>query len=145
MIKTQVSQVIDAPLERVWQTIRPFDSLSQWHPFVAACHMENQQANNTIGGIRAIGLKEGGVVRETLLGLSDTEHRIVYDIIESPMPVENYIASIQLYPVTETNQTFVFWDVVFDTPDDQQQAMIATLQDIFCSGLSQLNELLAAA
>lgn len=145
MIKTQVSQVIDAPLERVWKTIRPFDSLSQWHPFVAVCDMENQQPNNTVGGIRTIGLKEGGVVRETLLGLSDTEHRIVYDIIESPMPVENYIASIQLYLVTETNQTFVFWDVVFDTPDDQQEAMIATLQDIFRSGLSQLNELLAAA
>lgn len=145
MIKTQVSQVIDAPLERVWHTIRPFDSLAEWHPFVAHCDMENQQASNTVGGIRAITLKEGGLVRETLLGLSDTEHRIVYDIIDSPMPVENYMASIRLYPVTETDQTFACWEVVFDTPDNQQQDMIATLQGIFRSGLAQLNQQLAVA
>ena len=143
MIKTQVSQVINAPLDQVWKTIRPFDSLSEWHPFVASCDMENDQPNNTVGGVRAIGLKEGGVVRETLLALSDTEYRIVYDIIDSPMPVENYIATIQLTPVTETNQTFAYWDVVFETPDDQRSDMIDTLQDIFRSGLQQLDRLLA--
>ena len=82
-------------------------------------------------------------MRETLLALSDTEHRIDYDIIESPMPVENYVASIQLSAITENHQTFAFWEVEFDTPDDQREQMIATLQDIFRSGLSQLNVVLA--
>jgi len=105
--------------------------------------MENNLANNAIGNIRSISLKEGGVVRETLLALSDVEHRIVYDIVDSPMPVENYQASIHLHEITESNQTFAIWDVVFDTPEPQREAMIETLQGIFRGGLVQLNTLLS--
>ena len=145
MISTQVSCVIDAPIELVWQTIRPFDSLSQWHPYVAACSVEAGLSCSEVGCVRRIELQEGGVVRETLLGLSDREHCIVYDIIESPMPVKNYIATLRLRPLTETRQVYADWQVEFEITDGTADAMIATLKDIFATGLQALNRRLSVA
>jgi hypothetical protein len=142
MVRTHISCVIDAPVHKVWQTIRPFDALPAWHPHVASCVVAEQQPADRVGCIRRIKQHEGGTVVETLLALSDLEHRIVYDIVESPMPVRNYIASLALHEITEGSKTFAIWSVEFDTPDDQRERMIATLQDVFRSGLLKLNELL---
>jgi len=145
MFRTSISCVIDAPIEAVWKTIRPFDSLAVWHPYVAACTIEDGQSRDQVGCIRRIVLRDGGgIVRETLLALSDRDRSIVYDIIESPMPVENYVATLSLREVTEGNKTLAHWCVEFDTPEDRREDMIAMLQDIFRSGLLRLHELLAS-
>jgi len=141
MIKTHVSCVIDAPVKRVWDAIRPFDSLAAWHPYVAACTIEEGGPKDQLGIIRRIEMQDdGGVVRETLLALSDHDHRIVYDIIDSPMPVQNYVAQIDLHEVTEGGKTFAHWSVECDTPEDNQDAMIEQLQDIFRTGLLNLSQ-----
>jgi len=145
VFRTYVSSIIDAPIATVWKVIRPFDSLSVWHPYVAACKIEEQRFADQVGCIRRIELRDGsGIVRETLLALSDSECRIVYDIIESPMPVENYVATLSLREITEGNKTVAHWCVEFDTPEDRREEMIAMLQDIFRSGLLRLHELLAS-
>jgi len=141
VISTYVSCVIEAPLAKVWQTIRPFDSLAAWHPYVAACTIEEGQPADRVGCIRRLQLRDGGIVRETLLALSDPEHRIVYDILESPMPVANYVARIDLHDITEGNKTFAHWSVQFDTADEKRAAMVTLLQDIFRTGLLRLNQL----
>src|SRR5688572_4174594 len=100
MVRTRISCVIDAPLQAVWNTIRPFDSLSVWHPHVASCVVEDQQPVDRVGCTRRITQHTGRIVMETLLELSDVEHRIVYDITQSPMPVQNYVATLALHAVT---------------------------------------------
>jgi len=142
MARTHISCVIDAPVHEVWKTIRPFDSLPAWHPHVATCIVEDQQPADRVGCVRRIRQHTGGIVVETLLALSDLERRIVYDIVESPMPVQNYVATLTLHEVTEGNKTFAFWSVEFDTPDTQRERMITLLQDVFRSGLLKLNDLL---
>jgi hypothetical protein len=140
MINTYVSCVIGAPIDTVWKVIRPFDSLAAWHPYVAACTIEGGHPSDQVGKIRRIEMHEGGIVRETLLELSDRRHSITYDIIESPMPVQNYVANLVLHEVTEGNKTFAVWSVEFDTPDSEREGMIIKLQDIFRRGLLRLDE-----
>ena len=144
MYRTFVSCVIDAPIEKVWSAIRPFDSLQAWHPYIAASTMEKALPNDKLGSIRRLDLRDGsGIVRETLLALSDLEHSIVYDIIESSMPVSNYIARIDLHEITEGDKTLAHWSVEFDTPENRRDEMIPKLQDIFRTGLLQLNKVLS--
>jgi len=143
MISTQVNCVINAPIEQVWATIRPFDSLSHWHPYVKHCVVEEGLARSEVGCIRRIDLEGGGVVRETLLGLSDLDHVIVYDIIESSMPVANYVATLSLHRIAEDDTVSAEWMVEFDVTDGPEEAMIATLQDIFNTGLHALNQLVS--
>lgn len=142
MYRTYISSVIDAPIAKVWNTIRSFDSLSVWHPYVATCPIEGGLPTDKLGVVRRIVLREGGgIVREALLELSDIHHRIVYNIVESPMPVQNYVSRIELHEITEGAKTYAYWNVEFDTAEKTRDKMIATLQDIYRKGFLKLNEL----
>ena len=43
-----------------------------------------------------------------------------YAILESPMPVENYIATLSLTPVTDGNRTFAEWQAEFDCAPERE-------------------------
>ena len=51
---------------------------------------------------------------ERLLALSDYDLSMSYAILESPMEVSDYVASVSLSPVTEGNATFAEWSAEFD-------------------------------
>ena len=109
MIKVYTSSVIDAPADAVWAQIRDFNGLPKWTPFVAESRIEGGQPADTVGCVRNFRLKDGGVIREQLLTLSDYDFQCTYSILESPMGVENYVATLKLTPVTDGNRTFAEW------------------------------------
>ena len=96
MIKVYTSSVIDAPAEAVWARVRDFNGLPQWTPFVADSRIEEGQPADRIGCVRNFRLRDGGVIRERLLTLSDYDYQCSYAILESPMGVENYVATLKL-------------------------------------------------
>ena len=99
MPKVYVSSVIDAPAERVWREVRDFNALPRWLPAVADSRIEGDAPPDQIGCVRAFTLKAGGALREKLLALSDFDYSVCYAILESPMPVSNYVATLRLAPV----------------------------------------------
>ena len=140
MIKITIRRVINLPVEQVWKRIRPFDSLSDWHPYVDTCIIENDEAVDKLGVIREIVIiDDGGYARETLIALSDADMSITYDIIDSSMPVENYVSRIDLYEVTEGDKTFANWSTEFDTDKENEAEMIELLKDIYRKGLEGLD------
>lgn len=114
MTTVYVSAVIPAPAATVWGLVRDFNALPRWTPFVADSRIEQNQPSDRVGCIRNFVLKDGGRIREQLLGLSDYEMSCTYSILESPMAVENYIAKLSLTPVTDGNATFAEWQADFD-------------------------------
>jgi hypothetical protein len=124
MAKVYVSTVIPAPAAQVWQVVRNFNALPDWTPFVAQSRIEHNAAPDQIGCIRNFRLKDGGVIRERLLALSDYDLSCTYAILESPMGVENYIATLSLTPVTDGNVTFAEWQAEFDCPPARESALI---------------------
>ena len=114
MTTVYVSAVIPAPAATVWGLVRDFNALPRWTPFVADSRIEQNQPSDRVGCIRNFVLKDGGRIREQLLGLSDYEMSCTYSILESPMAVENYIAKLSLTPVTDSNATFAEWQADFD-------------------------------
>ncbi|MBW3097538.1 SRPBCC family protein [Pseudohoeflea coraliihabitans] len=124
MPRVYVSSVIHAPAASVWARIRDFNALPEWTPFVAESRIEQGLPSDKIGCIRNFTLKDGGRIREQLLGLSDYDLNCTYAILESPMGVENYIAKLSLTPITDGNRTFAEWQADFDCPPDRERALI---------------------
>lgn len=114
MVKVYVSSVIDVPVERVWSHIRDFNGLPKWVPAVADSRIEGGVAADKVGCVRNFNLKDGGNLREQLLALSDSNHSVTYNILVSPMGVRNYVATLQLIPVTDGGRTFAQWTAEFD-------------------------------
>ena len=123
MIKVYTSSVIDAPADVVWGIVRDFNALPKWTPFVADSRIEQNLPSDRIGCIRNFRLRDGGVIREQLLALSDYDFQCVYAILESPMGVTDYVARLELTPVTDGNRTFAEWTAEFEAPAGREQAL----------------------
>lgn len=138
------SAVIDAPIDRVWAVLRDFNSHDRWHPAVARSRMENDVAGDVVGGVRRFSLSDGSELREQLLSHSDREYTFTYCILDSPLPLFDYMASVRLKPVTDGNQTFWDWRAQFRTPDDRAAELKNLVgQKVYQAGFGGLRTFLA--
>jgi hypothetical protein len=139
MAKVYSSAVIPASASAVWAVVRDFNALPNWTPFVAESRIEQNRSSDQIGCIRNFRLKDGGRIRERLLALSDYEMSFEYSILESPMGVENYLATFRLIPVTDLGHTFAEWTAEFDAEPGREDALIQSIgRDVFAAGLAAL-------
>lgn len=118
-----VSTILARPAAEIWRVIRDFDALPAWTPFVRESRIEGGLPADQVGCVRRFVLTDGGVIRERLLALSDYDLSMSYEILESPMGVSDYIATLSLTPVTETGQTFAAWEARFDCPPGREAAL----------------------
>ena len=88
--------------------------------------------------MRSFYLKSGGHFRERLLALSDLDHICTYTILESPLPITDYAATIQLLPVTDTNQTYAQWRSEFNCSPDVESDMMNTIRGVYEGGFGFL-------
>lgn len=127
MAKVFVSTVLNAPAARVWARVRDFNGLPNWHPAIAESRIENGDPPDRIGCVRDFRLRNGDRLREKLLGLSDFDLFCTYSILDSPMPVANYVATLRLTPVTDGDRTFIEWTAEFDVAPEREADMIAQI------------------
>ena len=133
------SAVIDAPIARVWAVLRDFNRHDQWHDAVDASRIENGDSSDRVGCIRHFHTRDGGMIRERLLALSDYDYSCVYEILESPMGVENYVATLKLTPVTDGARCFAEWSAEFDCAETREKELVETIGDgVFQGGFDAL-------
>lgn len=139
MARVYVSTVIGAPASRVWERIRDFNALPRWHPSIRDSRIEDALPADKVGCIRNFNLQNGDNIREQLLGLSDYDMFCTYSILESPMPLEDYVATIRLTPVTEGDRCFMEWSAEFSCdPSDEEDLVTGIGGDVFQTGFDSL-------
>jgi len=121
LIRVRRSAVIDAPIERVWEVLRDFNSHSLWHPAVGESRIENGEAADQVGCVRSFFLKDGNHIREQLLALSDRDYVSTYCILDATLPMKDYVATVQLKRVTDGERTFWHWESTFGVPRGREQ------------------------
>jgi NADPH:quinone reductase-like Zn-dependent oxidoreductase len=146
MVSVRESTVIDAPIEEVWPLLRDFNGHRHWHPAVAESEIEDGKRGDEIGAVRRFRLKDGSELREQLLTLSDRERRFVYCILESPIPLIDYVATVRLKPVTDGARTFWEWSSRFRTPPGREAELATLVGDgIYRAGFDAIKERLGQA
>jgi len=139
VIRLYVSSVIDASADTVWSRVRDFNALPLWHPAIADSRIENNEPSDRIGCIRHFDTREGGMIRERLLALSDYDFSCTYEILESPMGVSDYVATLKLTPVTDGVRCFAEWSAEFDCAEDREAELTQTIgSGVFQGGFDAL-------
>ena len=145
MTKVERSTVIDAPIDRVWSVLRDFNGHDRWHPAVRESRIEERRPGDAIGAVRRFRLTDGAVLRERLLTLSDAEKTFSYYLLDTPIPLLNYVAHIALHRVTDGDRTFWRWTSEFDTPRGQERKLRTLVgEDIYMRGFAAIRKHLAA-
>jgi uncharacterized protein YndB with AHSA1/START domain len=146
MAVAYASTIIGAPVEAVWAAIRDFGALASWHPAIASSAIENGLDADVVGCIRSLQFKDGGHARERLLMLDDSRYSFSYNFETPAFPVANYVATIELIPVTNGNVTFARWSATFDErPEDNGVYTDIVSKAVFAPGLAALTTQLKGA
>jgi ligand-binding SRPBCC domain-containing protein len=141
------STIIDAPVERVWAVLRDFNGHDRWHPAVKTSTIERHLPSDLVGCVRRFQLHDGAELREQLLTLSDLEMAFSYCLLDTPIPLFNYVAHVRLLPVTDGNRTFWHWECRFTTPAGREAEMVKMVgEQIYEAGFEAIrrHEALAA-
>ncbi|MEM6622283.1 MAG: SRPBCC family protein [Pseudomonadota bacterium] len=139
MARVYTSSVIGAPAARVWERVRDFNGLPRWHPLIRDSKIEDALPSDKVGCIRNFNLQNGDNIREQLLGLSDYDMFCTYSILESPMPLTDYVATLRLTPVTEGDRTFIEWSAEFSCAPEAEDDLVGGIgTDVFQAGFDAL-------
>jgi hypothetical protein len=146
VIRIVRSTIIDAPTDRVWAFLRDFNGHDRWHPAVAKSAIERGQSADKLGCVRRFVLRDGFELRERLLTLSDLEQTFSYCLIDTPVPLFNYVAHVRLAPVTDGDRTFWDWRCSFSTRKGEEAEMTRMVgEDIYDAGFAAVRAHLAAS
>lgn len=144
MPKVVRSTVIEAPVETVWGVLRDFNGHDRWHPAVVESQIERGQTSDRVGCVRRFRLRDGSELRERLLTLSDADMAFSYCLLETPIPLLNYVAHVRLAPVTDADHTFWHWESRFDTPVGRETELARMVgENIYEGGFAAIREHLA--
>lgn len=145
MARVYISSVIDAPTAKVWEKVRDFNGLPRWHPAIRDSRIENGEPSDRVGCVRDFHLQNGDRIREKLLGLSDYDFFCTYSILESPMPLTGYVATLRLTPVTDGDRTFAEWTAEFDCAPEAEEGLVSGIgTNVFQAGFNALKRQMGA-
>jgi len=145
MARAYASIVLKAPVEAVWGLVRDFNALPKWGRGVTSSKIEGGLDSDVVGCVRSLATKDGGIVRERLLSLDDANYSFAYNFEKPAFPVRNYIASVRLYPITHTDETFAEWESTFDeAAGDEGKYEAVISRDVFAANWANLAKIIAA-
>ena len=85
------------------------------------------------------------MLRERLLTLSDAEKTFSYCLLDTPIPLLNYVAHVALHGVIDGDRTFWRWSSEFDTPLGQERKLLTLVgEEIYMRGFAAIRRHLAA-
>lgn len=143
MVKVCQSTIIEAPIDEVWAILRDFNGHDRWHPAIAFSEIEGGEPVDAVGSVRHFRLNDGGELREQLLALSDKDRRLSYCLLEAPLPLMGYVASLRLKPVTDGNVTFWEWRSEFQPPAHRRDELVKLVTEgIYQAGFAAVRNLL---
>lgn len=145
MIQVRRTTVLDAPIDTVWRVLRDFNGHDRWHPIVERSALEDGKRTDQIGAVRNFVLPGGERVREVLLSLSDRERRLRYSIVDSDLPLRDYVAEFFLKPVTDTDRTFWSWSSRFQAPPGEEESLARLVgEEVYEAGFDGVRAALAS-
>jgi mxaD protein len=141
---------INASADKVWNLVKDFNGLNNWHPAIAKDDIV-EGTNNTVGAVRLLSLKGGGTIKEKLLAFDAAGHSFRYAIVEGVIPVSSYTSRLSVKSAGD-NKSTVTWSGKFkrknvgENPGDSEndKTAVDTITSVYQSGLDNLKKLAEA-
>lgn len=145
MAKSYYSTVFEQSADAVWRVIRDFNNYPVWVDGAGTSHIEDGKTGESVGAIRNV-LYKNMRRRQRLLALSDTERAQTYEFAgDTPLPVQNFQATIRVTPIVDDDHAFVEWWANFDCEPALREERVTFFRDAFAGWLESLRRSLVKA
>jgi len=144
MARSYYSMVIDRPADEVWAVIRPFGHYA-WAGVPSETVIEDGKAGDQVSAVRRVSLRDK-TIRQALLAHSDRDRSYSYALLDPPpFPVRDYVATIRVTPVVESNAAFVEWWATFDCAAEERDRWVTYFaREGFAAWLAALRDFMRA-
>jgi mxaD protein len=123
--------------EATWSLIGDYCAIQDWHPAIAKCEIVSG-TNNRAGAMRVLTLGDGATIREELIKHDARARTYSYKILESPLPVVSYTATITVF-AGSNGGSVVEWKSTFKAgPNTDDATARTTIEGIYDAGLANL-------
>ncbi len=134
MAKVDMKVGLNVSSDAVWKLIGGFNALPDWHPAVEKSELAEE------GNMRSLSLVGGGTIVEKLIKIDDQERVYSYSIVDSQLPVANYVATISVKDDGDGNST-VEWSSEFEAEDATENEAMDTIAGIYQAGFDNLKKM----
>jgi hypothetical protein len=138
--KAKVSNTIEmtVQMDEVWTAISNLANLDRLVPEIIA---KTEIIGNGKGSVVTLTLKSNGLkVVEKVSKLDNVKHIIVYKMLETPMPISDYRATIKIVPL-KTNGYIVIFDAFFKVQEKEREAMETAIGNFQKTLLSNIKKI----
>ncbi len=136
MAEVKVSERIEASADDVWELFSDFGGVLRYTPALEGCAVEGEG----VGAIRTIHLPGGASLKERLEAFDSAGKQLQYSILEGPLPVKNYLATVAVR--AEGSATIVDWSSQFEAAGLEDAQVVSILEGVYESGLAGIRSAL---
>lgn len=138
MTIVSMKQKLPVPAQTLWMTIGGFNALPDWHPAVEKSELDEIDK----GTVRTLHLVGGGTIIEKLENVDDKERLYTYSILEGPLPVANYTATIRVHD--DNGGCTVEWASEFEPSGAPEGDATKVIRGIYEAGFENLRKMFGA-
>ena len=136
MANVSMKTIINAPADAVWETISDFNGLPKYVEAV----VESRMKGEGVGAVRTFSLADGAVLVEKLLKFDNEGRKLTYSILESPLPMDNYVSTMELTDAGE-NGCELHWHAHFDIKEGcSEEEGVAVVKGVYSMGFEGLKK-----
>jgi hypothetical protein len=137
MAKVSLSTTLPVPARTVWDAIGGFNSLAKWHPAVA----KSEEGKEGTATVRRLTLHGGGSIVERLDGKDDRKRTYTYSILEGPLPVAGYSATLHVEENKDGKSCTVQWSSAFEPAGASEPEAVKVIRGIYEAGFDNLRRM----
>jgi mxaD protein len=136
MPKVTMSTAVAMNADQLWQAVGAFAAIGKWHPMMEKVDSEGENK----GSLRTLQLIGGAKLVERLEEISPTERLYRYSLLESPLPISDYVSEIRVKDNGDGTST-VEWSGDFNVKTGNETDVVKTVQEVYKAGLDNITKL----
>ncbi len=136
MVNVKVSDRIEASADQVWELFRDFGGVQRFSAGIEKVEV----TGSGIGAVRTLALPGGVSLQERLEAFDDRGRRLQYAIVAGPIPVANYLATIEVKD--EGKACRIDWSSQFETKGITDEQGRALLEGVYRGGIAGVKKAL---
>lgn len=115
-----------------WAVLDDFCSIANWHPVIVTCEQSKLDGR----AIRTLITGDGDVILEGLTTRDEAAMAFTYTIIQSPLPVTDYVATMAVKE--NDGGARITWSSQFDAKGISEEEALELMIGIYRGGLEEL-------
>ncbi len=131
-LDAKVERDLSTDAKTAWAAVGDFCGIEKWHPAVAKCTLSEKDGKT----FRELTLGDGAKILERLESRNDGEMSYTYSIVESPLPVKNYMSTISVKPTGGKSK--LSWVGKFDSNGASDEKALKIITGIYEAGAVEL-------